>query len=201
MGMKTAAVAALALGVGLMAAAPSQAAFVFTMKEVAGGVELNGSGTINTAALTKGDPNSFSVAGVLPDESVIRAGESSSDVTEWFGITGPASFGPGTINRNTSARSGDSMALVGIFGFLLLPDDYDSGDPLSNTGFFAGSTYASLGVTPGTYVWTWGRLAEADSLTLNIVAPTGVPTPGTVLLAGTGLLGLAAARRRAKRGA
>lgn len=184
-----------------MAAAPAQAAFFFTMQEVAGGVELNGSGTINKAALTIGDGNSFGVSGVLPNQSVIRGGNGSFDLTEWFGVTGPASFGPRNTNVNTTARSGDPIVLVGIYGFLLLPDNYVSGSPLSNTGFFAGSTLASLGVTPGTYVWTWGREDQADSLTLNIIGPTVVPTPGSALLLGTGLLGLAAARRWAKRGA
>ncbi|WP_170984910.1 PEP-CTERM sorting domain-containing protein [Roseomonas sp. AR75] len=186
---------ALALGLAL-AAAPAKAAFVFTMQEVAGGVELNGSGTINTAALTIGDPNSFGVSGVLPNEGVIRGGNGSFDLTEWFGVTGPVSFGPGTVNKNTTARSGDPLVLVGIYEFLLLPDDYVSGSQLSNTGFFGGSTFASLGVTPGTYVWTWGREDQADSLTLKIIDPTAVPAPASAALFGAALLGLAALRRR-----
>ncbi len=201
MGVKLWGAAALALGAGLLAAAPAQAAFVFTMQEVAGGVELNGSGTINTAALTIGGDNGFGVAGVLPGQGVVRAGDSSLDMTEWFGVTGPASFGPGNANLNTTARSGDPIVIVGIGGYLLLHKDYASGSQISNTGLFAGATLALLGVTPGDYVWTWGREDQADSLTLRILDSTAVPEPATALLLGAGLLGLAVARRRAKRDA
>ena len=53
-------------------------------------------------------------------------------------------------------------------GQLGVPQSYISGgtgDTLSNGMTFAGATLASLGVTPGTYVWTWA----SGSLTLFIV--------------------------------
>jgi hypothetical protein len=49
---------------------------------------------------------------------------------------------------------------------------------------------ASLGLTVGSYVWSWGG-SNPDSLTLNIV-----PEPTTALLLATGLLGLAVQGRR-----
>jgi len=53
----------------------------------------------------------------------------------------------------------------------------------------------SLGVTPGTYTWTWGTGVHADSFTIN--AGVGVPDAGsTVSLLGFALLGLAALRRK-----
>jgi hypothetical protein len=44
-------------------------------------------------------------------------------------------------------------------------------------------------VTPGTYVWTWGSGANADSFTLDIEA-TAVPEPSGLLLFGGGLAAL-----------
>lgn len=74
-----------------------------------------------------------------------------------------------------------------------------SGAPLSGSSTFANQTLASLGVTPGSYVWTWGSGANADSPTLNIIAPA-VPEPSSLVLAGMGSLaafGRVWGRRRA----
>jgi hypothetical protein len=61
---------------------------------------------------------------------------------------------------------------------------------------FDNATFASLNVIPGTYTWTWGTGAHADSFTLQI-GPAGVPEPSTwaLMLAGFGLIGFAAMRK------
>jgi hypothetical protein len=58
---------------------------------------------------------------------------------------------------------------------------------------FTGATFASLGLTPGTYEWTWG-----DGRNQNFTLIIGqVPDGGTtVSLLGFALLGLVALRRR-----
>jgi hypothetical protein len=54
---------------------------------------------------------------------------------------------------------------------------------------FNSATFASLGVTPGTYVWTWGTGLMNQNFTLQIGA-AGVPDGGsTVSLLGFALLG------------
>ena len=61
---------------------------------------------------------------------------------------------------------------------------------------FDKATFASLGVTPGIYVWTWGTGLENQNFTL-VIGGAGVPDGGTtVSLLGCGLLGLAALRRK-----
>ena len=61
---------------------------------------------------------------------------------------------------------------------------------------FNNATLASLGLTPGTYVWTWGTGLPNQNFTL-IIGAVGVPDGGsTVSLLGFGLLGLAALRRK-----
>ena len=76
-----------------------------------------------------------------------------------------------------------------------MPEDYTSGDPLTNSMTFNNATFASLGVTPGTYTWTWGTGANQN---FTLIIPRGtVPDGGsTVSLLGFGLLGLAAVRRK-----
>jgi hypothetical protein len=61
---------------------------------------------------------------------------------------------------------------------------------------FNNATFDSLGVTPGTYTWTWGTGLPNQNFTL-IIPRSGVPDGGsTVSLLGFALLGLAALRRK-----
>ena len=60
---------------------------------------------------------------------------------------------------------------------------------------FNSATFASLGLTPGTYEWTWGTGLRNQNFTL-IIGGVGVPDGGsTVYLLGCALFGLAALRR------
>jgi len=77
-----------------------------------------------------------------------------------------------------------------------VPEGYVSGIALSNSMTFDNATIASLGVTPGTYVWSWGTGLPNQNFTL-IIGGFGVPDGGsTVSLLSCGLLGLAALRRK-----
>jgi hypothetical protein len=76
---------------------------------------------------------------------------------------------------------------------LLVSDGYFSGSPLSGTATWAGTTIASMQLTLGTYLWTWGAGATADSFTLNIGV---VPEPSSSIITGCALTGRALCRRR-----
>jgi len=72
---------------------------------------------------------------------------------------------------------------------------YLSDSPLLDTAIYFNQTFSTLGVTPGTYEWTWGDGAN-QNFTLQIGSPS-VPDGGsTVSLLGVALLGLAAVRRK-----
>jgi len=61
---------------------------------------------------------------------------------------------------------------------------------------FNNATFASLGLTPGTYIWSWGTGLPNQNFTL-IIGGAGVPDGGsTVSLLVFGLLGLAVLRRK-----
>jgi hypothetical protein len=98
----------------------------------------------------------------------------------YTGVSGPASFGSGSFTL-ASSGAGD---LVGIDmatrpeGSLIVPHGYVSGAALSDSSTYNNATLTSLGVTPGTYTWTWGTGVHADSFTLQI-GPTAVPDSGS----------------------
>ena len=79
---------------------------------------------------------------------------------------------------------------------LLLPSLYVSDTPLSDTATYDTATFASLGVTPGTYVWTWGSGAD-QSFTLEI-GTTPLPAALPLFATGLGALGLLGWRRKRK---
>jgi len=80
-------------------------------------------------------------------------------------------------------------------GLLGVPLAYVSGSALSSSMEFANQTFASIGLRPGTYIWTWGQGRNADNLTVQI-GPAAVSEPASMLMVGIGLLALAAVRQR-----
>jgi len=158
-------------------------------------VVATGSGSLNLSALTPlatgSNPSLLlpSLAGLIinPGGSYMILG----------GISGPASWGPGSSVAANSA-SGDVFAIVGFQGDVAVPVGYVSGTQLSDSATFSNASLDSLGLTAGTYTYTWGSEATADSITVEIGA-AAAPEPGTwmLLTCGAGLVALARRRKKA----
>jgi protein with PEP-CTERM/exosortase system signal len=172
---------------------PAQA-FTITIEQVGPNVVATGTGAINLAGLSFFNPGSVGTASVWPVTGTISMSSmSGGNADTYIGFTGPSSFGGGDVAL-ANFSSGDVFAFD--LDAMFLPSGYVSGNPLSDMAIYFTATFASLGLTPGTYVWTWGTGLENQNVTLQI-GPAGVPDGGTtVSLLGCALLGLAALRRK-----
>jgi len=176
----------------LFSVQPAQA-YTVTLQQTGSNVVATGSGAINLTGLTLSFPSAFSGAVVFASVGQIETGPASALVDGYTGFAGPTSFGSGGLFFPNTG-SGDFVGLdaTGV-PFIAVPQGYVSGAALSDSMTFNNATLASLGVTPGTYVWTWGDGAN-QRFTLRIGT---VPDGGsTVSLLGCALLGLAAFRRK-----
>ena len=108
-------------------------------------------------------------------------------------LTGPTSFGSGGFD-NPSGNSGTASYFTPEDAYIITTGGLDTA--LSASMTFANATFSSLGVTPGTYIWSWGpSAAMSDSYILQI-EPTSVPDTGTTFgLLGVSLAGLVFLRR------
>lgn len=62
----------------------------------------------------------------------------------------------------------NSTLRPGFKDSIYTPDNYVSGSPIEGTSTWSNATFTSLGLVPGSYVFTFGDGATADSITLNI---------------------------------
>lgn len=183
----------LALAVTL-AAIPAQAAYTVTFAEV--GSDVVASGSIDLAGLSL-LTSGTTVPQVAPTFATEATGAAGA-VEEYGGASGPTSLGPGVIT-NATVGTGDLVGIQQLIseptGFVFVPTGYASKASLSDTATYAGQSFATLGLTPGSYLYTFGSGADADTFTVDVGAP--VPEPASLALFAAAGLGLIARRRRA----
>ncbi len=162
---------------------------VLTAIETGGDVVISGGGAANLDGLNL-LTNGVGFGAIVPQDGTLLT-PVGFVVVDFYGSTsGPVSFGTGTYVNPTSGF-GDALGVES--NSLYVPTGYVSGTNLSTTMVFANQTFASIGLTPGTYVWTWGSGANADSFTLQIGA---IPEPATLGVFSLGLVGLICLGRR-----
>ncbi len=178
--------------VALLMVSGVQGAVIVTAVEASGDVvfSMPAGGSIaltGLSLLTNGDNSSA----VDPSTSFFAIGNPSGTLDDdiYEGITTiPGAFGGGGTSSASSAAGLTFWMGADLMG---LPDGYISGALLgASTATFSGETFATLGITGGTYVWSWA----ADSVTLNV---TAVPIPAAFWLFGSALGLLGWMRRKA----
>ena len=186
--------AALAIVIVLgLSLRPAQAGYIVTLKQVGSDLVATGSGAIDLTGLSFMNTGSGGLAAIGPNLAQIITGPTSGSADIYFGmISGPTSFGSGGFTF-ASSGSGDVVGKAegGVNDLLILPTGYVSGSALSDISTYNNATFASLGVTPGTYEWTWGTGAN-QNFTLKAVTavPDSSSTISLVVMALTCLFGV-----------
>jgi hypothetical protein len=169
--------------------------YTVMLEEVGSNVVANGSGDIGIDGL--GVSNVNSSPGVQPNLPYIEVGGSSMDYVVTANIAGPTSFGSGAYTPPSSSTG----ATVGIYDnqYIIFPTFYASDTFTSQSMIFSNANFATLGVTPGTYQWTWisGGGSEITTFTLEI-GQTPIPAALPLFATGLGALGLLGSRRKRK---
>jgi hypothetical protein len=190
------------LAVGVVFTTAAQAGTVtITFEEVGSNVQATISGSLALTGLEYQFDEFIDPAFVDPSGPAFYSPTFSvflqENVDRWvaFSVAGPESFGSGDRTSATSL-SGDPFAFEvynfeeGSFAELWLPVGYAANQALSGTTTWNNTTFAGLGITPGTYTWTLGG---TDSVVIQ-----AVPEPATCMmaLAGLGFAGYSMFRRR-----
>lgn len=162
----------------------AHASFTFNINQNGNDVMALGSGSLNITAFTGSNSGSFT-SSMLPSIGYLVVNQGS--MTQYSGaiLTGPSSFGSGGGAPNSV--TGDYVGVRGPASFIFVPVGYVSGDDLSTTVTWTNKTLSGLGLTDGSYTWTWGSGSTADSFTINVGA---VPEPSTYALLALGSLGV-----------
>ena len=151
----------------------STGGLIVTISEVGSDVVMTASGTINTNGLTQiytnqGPMATGGLVGIYNGLFMIAPNNPYFDIYSGFTST-PSNFGTGGGNAVTSTTTGDFIAVIidGIDHWLELPAGYVSGTQIDSSLTLTGVTFSSLGLTPGTYTYSWGIGANAD--VINVV--------------------------------
>jgi hypothetical protein len=170
-------------------------AVVARYEETSIGVRASYSGSINLDGLQLYSATALPSSSFRPVRADLgRFGIGGSTFfLRYMGIAGPSAIGLEALQYVPTSSTGEFAGVFGISGHIWVPTDYISEAPISGTTAWDSRTLASLGLSTGEYVWTWGSGASRDSFTLLII-----PESSSILLVGLGSFSLVFNRKRTK---
>jgi len=143
--------------------------FTATIYESGSDVVWEGSGSFDLTDLTFDSTNSIS-PGYNAGSAIWIVGSKTPPIfADYYdGVTTfPSSFGSGSVAANDGI--GDIFGILPSSNrVLVVPTGYTSNTFISGSTTYTGQTISTMGLTPGTYTWSWGSGATADNLTLII---------------------------------
>lgn len=170
----------------LAAPASVKADLIIDIVQSGSDVVATATGTLDLAGLS-GPTADSAAATIIPGEAAILVGGPGVTSFEYFaGISGPSAWGgSGYDPTSASSGAGSPVGLEGVTGDLFVPSGYISGSSISGTATWSNASFSSLGLTPGTYSYSWGSVV--DGLTVQVgPSATVVPEPATLWIAAVG---------------
>ena len=210
--------AATLISAGLSAPV-AQAHYIVTLTQRGSDVVETGNGSLDLTALTFLGGSHMEEARINASVGLVVLGPTNpTPIAVYAGMTGPINFGSGGFeyaNTGTGSLVGLAGSLIPGLPILGVPVGYVSGSSLrTSTDTWDDATFASLGVTPGVYTWTWGSGRDADSFRLVVAgrpvdqlasldspSASSVPEPATWTLMAIGFAGLGFAYRATRKSA
>jgi hypothetical protein len=132
-------------------------------------VVWNGSGSFNLAALTFDSTLSIG-AGYGASQAIWAIGPSASVDTYSGTITYPPNFGTGGYGVTSTSGSTFGILPGGSGRVLYVPAGYTSNTTISGSATYTSQTISSMGLTPGTYTWSWGTGGNTSTLVMTITS-------------------------------
>ncbi len=196
-------------GVAFAQGGPTGVTFTFT--ESGGNVLMASSGSLNTSNLVTAALGGWGGTGIetnAPPESDIMGSTDAGDLTDAFGFNSGTDLSPwvgnlfvnsdfnwsrsgttqfATYNRNNGQRTpGIGIGIEDLVGSVWTP----------NESWSQAGTFASLGLTPGSYMIT--DAVTGEFINIQVGSAAAVPEPGSLLLlalAGLPVVGLLRRRK------
>jgi hypothetical protein len=141
--------------------------FNVSISQVGSDVVWNGSGSFNLAALTSAGVGSIG-GGYNASDAIWAIGPNVTIDTYSGTITYPLTFGTGSVPVTSTAGSTFGIVPGGGGRLLLVPPGYTSNTTISGSSTYGGQTIAGMGLTPGTYTWSWGTGGNTSTLVMTI---------------------------------
>jgi hypothetical protein len=151
-------------------------AFVVTITQVGPDVVWTGSGGFNLTSLTLVGSAPIT-SGFSANQAIWIAGAdliSPGSTGQQYGgasLTYPTTFASGAQTGGPSSYTGSMFGVLpgGVTGrTITVPDGYVSGNIISGSTTYANQTISSMGLSGGTYTWSWGSAENASSLVMTI---------------------------------
>jgi len=183
-----------AVAVMVLAAGTANASVVINITQLGGNVDVTATGSLDLRGATFDHSQPYST-GIIPGGSNWYIALGTTPGMDWYQLTGvDLPYGTSGNYFTSGITSGDAFSIWGYVGgtpLVGLPTGYTSGSPISADMTLSGQTIAGMTLIPGTYTFT----IPNDTIILDI-GGKGVPEPGTLVMFGSGIIGLAGILRR-----